>query len=144
MCMADVDSVVYVAHVDDYVNFLRTSTELTLHQLREPYSRRNANDFSRNDTLGHSSRVKVGEFILCTCLRFGMADGTAGQSISMSYPPTIADISSYTATHRSNVSRYLSELQKDCYLTYSKSKLTIHDVEGLSTLIEEGKETKGA
>lgn len=140
--VADVDSTVYAAHMDDYLRFLQTSPELIYHQMQEPYTRRNANDFSRNDTIGHVARIKVSEFLLCTCLRFGMAEGPSGTDIAMKYPPTIADIASYTGTHRTNVSRLISELQKNGYLTYTKDKLTIHDVEGLSTLIEEGKEGK--
>lgn len=140
--VADTDSVVYIGHLDDYLRFLQTSPDIINHQLQEPYNRRYANDFSRNDTLGHSARVKVSVFLLCIGLRFGTADPESEASIIVNNPPTIADIASYTDVHRSNVSRYINELAKNGYIAYSKTQLTLLDADKFSRYIEELKDSK--
>lgn len=138
--IADEECSVYVVKQDDYLEFLQKSKATIMHQLREPYARRNINDFIRNDTQMYPARVKVAEFVLCVALRFGVRNEKG--CFVMEHPPTILDISSYVGIHRNNVSRFLHELEGKGLVEYSRSQLVLLDADALAHALMDMKQAK--
>lgn len=133
---ASTDCSIYIATNDSYLQFLQSSPALIEHQLLEPYYRRNLNDFPKIETMFYPTQVKVYEYVLYLVTLFGKPDPQDAGSLTMMFPPSIKDIASYLGIHRSNASRYLSQLEKESFVEHSPKQLTVHNAAALSNEIE--------
>lgn len=138
--VANIDSVVYFAPANAYVEFVRSSNELTLHQMREPYFRRNINDLPKMQSIHMPARIRVYEYILLTVLSFGRQDPANKRRWTFRYPPTIKDIANYVNAHQNNVSTFLAELDRMGLIERSPRELAIPDAPTFSKILAQMKE----
>ena len=134
--VASTDCSIYVATNDSYLKFLQSSPDLIQHQLLEPYYRRNLNDFPKIETMFYPSQVKVYEYVLFLVVIFGKPSPENGHRLTMDFPPSVKDIANYLGIHRSNVSRYLTELEKCDLVEHSTKSLTVNNAAKLSQIVE--------
>ena len=134
--IANTDCSIYVATDESYFHFLQSSPKLIEHQLFEPYYRRNLNDFPKTETMFYPAQIKVYEYVLYLAALFGKRDVQQSKSLTMDFPPSVKDIANYLGIHRSNASRYLSELEELNLMEHSTKFLIVHDIFALSSKIE--------
>lgn len=127
-CIANIDSEVLIAPLNSYVDFIRSSAELTLHQIHEPFYRRNINDIPRNFFLHYHVRVRVSGYILTTVLCFGARSVVDERRWSLRYPPNYKEIASYIGANANNVSSCLTELERAGLIERTPRELIIPDV----------------
>lgn len=139
--IANTDCSIYVATNDSYFKFLQSSPRLIEHQLFEPYYRRNLNDFAKIETMFYPAQVKVYEYVSYLALLFGKHDPTDCRVMLVDYPPTVKDMANYLGIHRSNASRYLSELEALGLVEHSSKLLKVNDIVALDGKVEELKRT---
>lgn len=139
--IASTDCSIYVATNDSYFKFLQSSPRLIEHQLFEPYYRRNLNDFAKIETMFYPAQVKVYEYVSYLALLFGKHDPTDCRVMLVDYPPTVKDMANYLGIHRSNASRYLSELEALDLVEHSSKLLKVNDIVVLDGKVEELKRT---
>lgn len=84
-------------------------------------------------SVNQSSRAKVYTFIYQMALSFGQPEKNG--RILVKKMPKLIDISSITGVHRSNVTTYFKELEKNGLLTKQKNNYLINDMAQLERLI---------
>ena len=91
-----------------------------------------------SDRVVEYSVLAVRNRIHAELLRLARDKGSMGNSVSLSPPPTHADIASRVATHREAVTRELNALASSGLLERQPGALVIRDIAGLEFLVKEG------
>lgn len=120
----------------DYLLFLQSAPQLILHQIHEPYYRRNFNDLPHCEALNQPARVKVYVFLRYVAMRFGKPAALDPNTVVISNAPTTKDIAHYNDIHPNNVVTFLNELKRQGIIIKDKDRLTIQDMGLLEAEIE--------
>lgn len=81
-----------------------------------------------------SSRAKVYKFIYQMAVHYGKANK---DGLLIDPLPNRSDIAAFTGVHRSNVTRYIGELEQQGIITKVKKAILVNDLDGLDALIQE-------
>ena len=139
--VANTDCSFYVSTSDSYFKFLASSPKLIEHQILEPYYRRNLNDLPKNETMFYPAQIKVYEYVLYLAILFSTPKPEGDPSTTVNFPPSVKDTASYLGIHRSNASRFFSELEEQGFIDHSTKSIRVHNIFELSKKIEQLKQS---
>ncbi len=133
--VAEKDSEVLYVKKEDFLNFILSSSDnldIILQQFYKRYALCIQEILNENV---YNSKTKVYRFIF-QLMEFLGKENEQGQ-IVIENMPSRKDIASIVGTHRSNVTRYITELEKIGILEKEKNGIVVKDMEGLQRMIEE-------
>ena len=134
--VANTETEIFYASLSEYLTFLAQSPERILHQIYEPYYRRNFNDLPRYETINQSARLKTYVYLHYLASRFGEAKPNNPHTIVIDNPPSYKDIAHFNDIHPSNVVTFLNDLKRLDIIHRTKSNITILDRRLLEKEIE--------
>ena len=130
--VADEDSEIIYVTIDDIYTFAMQSKKHMYSMIEQRDSRYNLCLQAILERQTESSPLKLYHFLLNMTQLYGQetADGILLETL-----PSRNDIASFRGIHRSNVTRYLSDLEKQGVVTKQKKSLVIHDIQALKELL---------
>lgn len=131
--VADVDSEILYITFDDIYQFVLQSKENFLTIVDQYQKRQILCIQGQLKEIEESSGVKILKFLYQSAALYGKKtkDGVLIDNL-----PSRSDIASHIGVHRSNVTRYISNLEKEGILEKVGKKLSVKDLERLQELLE--------
>ncbi|HHY27520.1 MAG TPA: Crp/Fnr family transcriptional regulator [Desulfitobacterium dehalogenans] len=133
--VAEENSEILYVKKDEFLNFILSSPK-NLDTILQQFYKRYAlciQEILNENT--YNSKTKVYKFIFQLIEVLGKKN-TQGQII-IENMPTRKDIASIVGTHRSNVTRYITELEKLDILEKAKGAIIVKDIDALKKIIED-------
>lgn len=136
--IADEDCEIYYMNTNTYYDYVLQNKEHMKVFIDSFYSRYGFLVQQLLNAESENARLKVYKFIYQLATRYGKTQ--ANGEIMIENFPSRNDISSITGVHRSNVTRYITELEKACIVKKHKLQLSVSNLEQLKqeiTALEE-------
>lgn len=131
--VADVDSEILYITFDDIYQFVLQSKK-NFFTIVEQYQKRQLLCIQGQlKEIEESSGVKILKFLFQSAALYGKR---AKDGILIENLPSRSDIASHIGVHRSNVTRYISNLEKDGVLEKVGKKLLVKDLDRLEKMLE--------